>query len=94
MNTLIERHYKAVKKRGFITESTTLEAFMSKIEEEYLELWNAYADAVQNDDKCPDNDMIHEAIDLMAVITNMLHFYGVNVSREFQKNINYQRSRI
>jgi len=91
MNDLIKQHFDAIKARGFINESTSLEAFMDKIDEEYSELLNAYADNWNN---VPDRAMIHEAIDLVAVIVNMLHFYRIDVAQAFRENIKYQESRI
>lgn len=94
MNELIKKHYAATWGRGLISESTTMSQFIDKIGEEYEEMLNAYADGVLENEPLPTGELIHESIDLVAVIFNMLHFYGVNVDREFRKNISYQESRI
>ena len=93
MKTLIKRHQAATWERGQITPQTTTGDFIAKMDEEYTEVMNAYADDVKAD-TIPSSEFIHECIDLAAVITNMLTFYGVDFVKEFRKNVEYQESRI
>jgi len=90
MNELIKQHYEAIKARGFITDRTSVHQFMAKLSEESDELINAYSDSI---DRSPNKAMIHEAIDLMAVIANFLYHFDIDVEKAFIENIKYQKSR-
>jgi phosphoribosyl-ATP pyrophosphohydrolase len=87
MKDLIKRHQAATWERGFITPVTNVNDFLDKLFEEHFELVNAY-DGTMN------AEFIHEAVDLVAVVVNMLTFYGVDFEKEFRKNVELQESLI
>lgn len=93
MKTDLLNHYKLIKLRGLISPDTPMTAFMDKLNEEYEELWNAYADDIR-DNTCPSNAFIQEGVDLVMVVLNMFQHYGIDFEEELKKNIKTQESRI
>lgn len=93
MKDLLLRHYIAIKQRGLISSDTSLDQFMDKLEEEYIELRSEYANYF-DEQRNPDGDFIHEAIDVVMVILNMLQHYDVDFIDELKHNVKYQESRI
>lgn len=85
---LIKRHHVATWERGMIRPETSLHDFMDKIEEEFYEAKNAYKDFALSD------ELIHESVDLVATIINMLKFYNYDFIQEYRKNVEYQESRV
>ena len=92
MKELLLRHYIATSKRGLISHNTTLGEFMKKISEEYHELYGEWVEDIWNIDPTP--EFIHESIDLVAVILNMLKHYDIDFIEEYRKNVEHQESRI
>lgn len=93
MKDLLLRHYIAVKQRGLISYNTSLDQFMEKLDEEYTELLNEYADYF-DEQRSPDGDFIQESIDVVMVILNMLQHYDVDVAGEIRANVRHQESRV
>lgn len=93
MKTLLLNHYKLIKRRGLITPETPLSAFMDKMDEEYGEFWNAYADDIKADQD-PSSEFIQEGVDLVMVILNLFQHYGVDFEEELKKNIHVQEGRV
>jgi len=89
MKELILRHYIATRKRGLITNYTSLQDFLDKMLDEIDEM-NA-ADVYEN---TIDGDMAQEAIDVVCVIFNMLHHFGYDVEHEFRYNVEHQEKRV
>ena len=89
MKELILRHYIATRKRGLITNYTSLQNFLDKIEEEINEMHKA-----DIYDHVIDGDMAQEALDVVGVIFNMLHHFDYDVEAEFRRNVEHQESRI
>lgn len=96
MKKLIKRHQAATWERGHITPNTTIDDFIDKISEEFSEFRNAYRISLDDDEdeQIMTEDMAHEAVDICAVVINMLTFYGIDFEKEFCKNVDYQESRI
>lgn len=96
MKNLIKRHQVACWERGVIRPETKVKDFIEKIEEELYELKAEH----KTNEADPDSfllltpEMAHEAVDLCAVVINMLTFYGVDFIAEFRKNVEYQESRV
>ena len=88
MKNLIKRHHVATWERGLITPETIIPDFIDKIHEEFLEMTNEY-----QGEPIPNDEFIHEAVDLVATTLNMLKFYGIDFMEEFRKNVKYQESR-
>lgn len=82
MNRLLNRHYKAIRKRGLITDSTTKYDFIEKMIEEWAEI--KYSN---------ESDIDQEIIDLMMVCSNFLIHRGCNVKKEIRKNLKTQQRR-
>ena len=89
MKELILRHYIATRKRGLITNYTSMQDFLDKMQEEINEMNEA--DIYDN---TIDGDMAQEAIDVVGVIFNMLHHFGYDVEAEFKYNVEHQESRV
>lgn len=89
MKELILRHYIATRKRGQITDYTSLDDFRGKLEEEIKEMEDA-----DIHDHTIDGDFVQEAMDVVGVIFNMLHHFGYDVEAEFRYNVEHQESRI
>ena len=96
MKNLIRRHQVACWERGVIRPETTVTDFLEKIDEEMDELNAAYILNKIDPDSVVifSPEMAHEAVDLCAVVINMLTFYGVDFVDEFLKNVEYQESRV
>ena len=93
MKNLLHNHYALIKKRGLITDKTTLGEFMKKMSEEYHEAYESWAD------DCfwaivPSDSFIYECTDLVMVVMNMFQHYGIDFEDELKKNIKKQESRI
>lgn len=82
MKQLIERSYKAIQKRGLITDKTLGFDFIKKLHEELLELTIAY----YNDLSEPE-DWIEETIDLITVGIMFLHHNKIDFIKEFENVI-------
>ena len=93
MTNQLLNHYKLIQKRGLITPETTFSQFMDKLNEEWMEVCNAYADCIR-DGKCPSDDLIYEMTDLLLVITNCFQHYGIDLSEQIAKNCKVQEGRI
>jgi len=93
MKHLIKGHYKLIKARGLIVPETTLDQFMNKMEEEYYEVMNAYADDMV-DRKTPSPDLIYEMTDLVMVVMNCFQHYGVDFKEQLLKNVAVQKQRV
>ena len=93
MKDLIKRHHVATWERGMIRPETHLPDFMAKLEEEYHELLEEYS-LIDPEKLVPDGDFAQEAIDVVAVIFNMLIHYGYDIRDEFRYNVEHQESRI
>ena len=87
MKDLIERHYKATRKRGLITDVTKLSEFRNKIKEEFNEMDVEFVNGESE-------KMFYEAIDMCATVFNMFRHYGISFPIEFEKNVKYQESRV
>ncbi len=93
MKNLIHLHFLAIKNRGLISPETTLDQFLMKLEEEYTEVQNAYADDCVNQ-KLPSSDLIYEMTDLVMVVLNCFQHYGVDFEEQLRINIKRQEQRI
>lgn len=93
MKALIKRHQAATWERGLIRPETGLNDFMDKLTEEYYELLSELNN-LDEEKLIPDGDFAQEAVDMCAVIINMLTFYGFDFIAEFKYNVEYQESRI
>ena len=80
MKKLIKRSYHAIRKRGFITDSTTKMEFIEKIYEEYDEVLQAWHSNV-------DTFYIEELTDLATVVILQIHHLGYDFIEEFKKCI-------
>lgn len=94
MKDLIKRHQAAQWERGTITPTTTIHDFMAKIEEEFYETQNEYADLYARGFVVPGEKLKQECVDLVMVTVNMLTFFGVDFLDELRKNTKYQEDRI
>ena len=92
MKDLIKRHHVATWERGMIRPETNLNDFMQKLTEEYHELYNEFA-FIDDERLIPDGDFAQEAMDMVAVIFNMLIHYGFDIREEFRHNVEHQESR-
>lgn len=89
----MKAHYAAIRERGLINPDTTIHDFMEKLEEEYIELRNEYAEMNwQNIDE-PTKQFIQEATDLVMVILNMFEHYNIDFEKELVANLLIQESR-
>lgn len=93
MKHLLLRHYELIKRRGLITPETTIHHFIDKIEEEFYEVRNAYADDYAQSIE-PSDRFWHEGMDLIMTIANAMQHYGVDFEEELKKNIKIQEGRI
>ena len=87
MKDLIDRSYKAIRKRGLITTSTTNQDFVDKMEEELCEI-QAYTHDHRNE-----HLFYAEVVDLMNVCINALHHNNYDVIAEFKKCVIHQETR-
>lgn len=93
MKLLFLNHYKLIQKRGFIHPDTRLDAFMLKLDEEYIEVTNAYADdCIEH--KLPSNELVQEMTDLVMVVMNCFQHFGIDFEDELKKNIRIQEGRV
>lgn len=95
INKLIKRSYQSIVNRGLITDLTNIEDFSLKIQEEFEELKFEYLEIILKDKPIPNENFIEESVDLVNVILNMLHHYGIDFEKEFVKCIekNERRSK-
>jgi len=93
MKNIYKEHYRVICERGMITPTTTSHEFMIKLEEEYEELLNEYADDLHMNKRFPSREFIQEGVDVMMVIANMLTHLGISVEGEIRKNIETQKQR-
>ena len=93
MKHLILQHYTAIKNRGLITPITTFDQFMEKLHEEYMEVNNAYADCVANN-QCPSDELIYELTDLVMVVANCFQHYNIDLAKQIAKNCKVQEDRV
>lgn len=93
MKTLLLQHYIAIKKRGLISVETTLDQFLMKLEEEYIEVGNAYADDCL-ERKLPSSDLVYEMTDLVMVVLNCFQHYGIDIEEQLRINIKRQEQRV
>jgi len=94
MKNLLHNHYVLIQKRGLISNETTLHDFMDKLEEEYLEVMNAYADLVSIGQSRPDANLKAELTDLVMVVMNCFERLGIDFRDELKRNIQVQEGRI
>jgi phosphoribosyl-ATP pyrophosphohydrolase len=93
VNEKLKAHYKAIWERGLIHPGTTVHEFMEKLEEEYHEVRNEYAEMNwQNIDE-PTKQFIQEATDLVMVVLNMFEHYNIDFEKELVANLLVQESR-
>ena len=78
--SLIERSYSAIKKRGLIDENTTRQQFYRKMKEELVEV-------VISDRSNEDQRYIEEVTDLATVCILQVKHSGYNFEDEFLKCI-------
>lgn len=93
MKGLIKQHYKLICERGLIDQNTTVEAFLSKISEEFSEVLQYYID------DChvglgPSDNLIQEVIDLAMVCFNLVEHLEIDIEDEIMKNIKTQQRHI
>jgi hypothetical protein len=81
--TMCERSYAAIRKRGIITNETLFFEFYDKMKEELDEIKDA--DCFE--------DKIKETVDLMNVCVNTLVHHGFDPIAEFEKCIIHQETR-
>ena len=93
MKNLLRLHYIAIKKRGLISAETTLDQFLMKLEEEYIEVQNAYADDC-NEHRIPSSDLIYEMTDMIMVALNCFQHYGIDFEKQLRINLKRQEQRI
>ena len=93
MRQLIKNHYVLTKKRGLITPEPPLSAFIDKMEEEYREVVNCYADDLMAE-QSPSGEFIQECTDLVMVVLNMFQHLGIDFEDELKANIKVQESRV
>lgn len=89
MKNLIKRHHVATWERGRITPKTNIDDFIDKLNEEFYEFQHEYFTETELT-----KEMIHEAVDICAVIINMLKHYNIDFVEEYRKNVEYQESRV
>ena len=77
-----------------ITDNTTLDEFLEKISEGYSELGLEFCDIVMSQDKVVGESFVHESVDLISVILNMLTHYDIDFIEEYRKNVEHQESRV
>lgn len=77
-------HYEAIKKRGLITPESTVHDFMDKLEEEFYELRNEYAELCLKDRNIPTTEMVSESVDLIMVLINMFQHFGYDFMQELK----------
>ena len=89
---LIQRSYEAIRKRGLITDSTTLDEFNKKMREELYE--------VEHEQFCVENGQGHrldnyvsECIDLANVCFMQVKKLGFDPVKEFEKCVIHQETR-
>ena len=93
INEKIKAHYSAIWERGLIHPGTTVHEFMEKLEEEYHEVRNEYAEMNwQNVDR-PTKQFIQEATDLVMVVLNMFEHYDIDFEKQLISNLLVQENR-
>lgn len=90
---LIQKHYDLIRERGLIHPETSIDDFVRKMEEEYLEVLEAYADDIKAGGS-PSGDFFNECTDLVMVIFHMMNHYGIDFRQQLRKNIEIQRTRV
>ena len=93
MKNIYKEHYRIICERGLITPTTTSHEFIIKLDEEYHECLNEYADDLHMNKRFPSREFIQESVDVMMVIANMLTHLGLNVEKEIRTNIETQKQR-
>ncbi len=86
---LNNRHYQAIKRRGLITNKTSIKDFLNKHNEETQEMI-IESIAFKNRDK---NNFIQEAIDAIMVLENMIIHLGYDIEKEKEINTIHQEKR-
>jgi len=86
MKDLIERSYKAIRKRGLITSDTDFPDFIDKMDEELEEIKMDYSEGNFN-------KAIAETVDLMNVCICALVHHGYDPVKEFEKCVIHQEER-
>lgn len=93
MKQLLIQHYEAIKQRGLISENTTLDQFIIKLNEEFLEVFNAYTDdCLEN--TIPSDSLIYEMTDLVMVVLNCFQHFGIDFEEQLRINLKKQNHRI
>ena len=85
MNDLIERNYKATRKRGQITNKTTVKDFIVKLKEEIKELEDSF-DEAENSYDC------FEVVDCFLVCASMIRHHDLFSAVEKKVLINERRA--
>lgn len=93
MKELIIRSYEAIKKRGLITDKTTIDDFLKKIREELYEA--EHENFLINNWSAADlNKYVEELTDLATVAIMQIQHLGYDFITEFEKVVlkNEQRA--
>ena len=88
MEKLIKRSYKALQKRGCITNKTTIDEFLEKITEEFDEAYTANEHINHDLYKYQMKYFklyIEEMVDLATVCIMSIHHLGYDFIEEFEK---------
>ena len=83
MKELIERSYKAIRKRGLITDNTSIQEFIDKIQEEFDELKIEFEKGVFLG--VPNEPFYEELIDLITVGIMLLRHHNIDFENKFEK---------
>lgn len=89
MEKLFKRHFEAIKKRGLISDKTSIGDFIKKMKEELKEVEEKqiYFGSDYED------ELIHEIVDLMMVCSNCIKRYGYDLKQELEINTKHQETR-
>lgn len=85
MNDLIERNYIATRKRGQISNKTTVKDFIAKLKEEIKELEDSFNE-VENSYDC------FEVVDCFLVCASAIYHHNLKSDVEKKVKINEQRA--
>lgn len=93
MKSKLKYHYALIRQRGLITVKTTMDQFVLKMEEEWIEVLGAYADDLKAE-QSPSDAMVHEMTDMIMTIMNTMTHLGIDFETELDKNIAIQENRV
>lgn len=89
LNELIRRNLEATKRRGQITDKTTIMHFIKKIHEEHEELIESY---INSSNLNPSFDPI-EAVDVAITALTMLEHHGYDSAEIMKKKVEFNEKR-